>query len=117
MSKKKAPAPIMQPGAPRSPTSVNGDDKIVMGELSPKQKMLLIDCVDRMKGVAKQYEMLKAEYQRLVAMVIPDGANGLDLEAGYFYYQKPSLPTPPLEGNDDSGDSPADEAADDEAAD
>lgn len=92
----------------------NGQGRIVLSELSERQKTVLLDCISRMQAVQAQHEALKKEYQRLVAMAMPDGATGLDLEKGVFYYEQPKPPIPQLVSEDES---PANEAAEDEASD
>lgn len=83
-------------------TQANGNERIILGELNERQKAVLTDAVNRVHASRRQAQETYAEYQRLVAMAMPEGANGLDLERGVFYYEKPSLPVPPALGDDEA---------------
>lgn len=83
---------------------VTGQGRIVLAELSERQKAVLTDAVARVQAAARQYEAVKQEYHRLVAMAMPDGATGLDLEKGVFYYEKPVPPLALVKDEEDEED-------------
>lgn len=68
------------------------NDAVVMSELTGRQKTVLQDAAGRVNMARRQAEEVYKEYQRLIAMAMPEGATGFDLESGIFYYAPPPKP-------------------------
>ena len=68
------------------------DERVILSELTGRQKTVLQDAAARVTMARRQAEEVYKEYQRLVAMAMPEGATGFDMDNGHFYYEPPAKP-------------------------